>query len=82
MTVFGATVAIFANKHVLLTKRDDWAVWCLPGGGLEVGESFAQAAIREAFEETGLHIQIDWLDWRIFASALEWQKVGRMKDEG
>lgn len=61
MPVFGATVAIFANKHVLLTKRDDWAVWCLPGGGLEVGELFAQAAIREAFEETGLHIQLTGL---------------------
>jgi len=30
-----------------------------PGGGLEAGESPAQAAIREALEETGYLIQLD-----------------------
>jgi 8-oxo-dGTP pyrophosphatase MutT (NUDIX family) len=30
--------------------------WVLPGGGLEGAESFAEAAIREVKEETGLNI--------------------------
>jgi 8-oxo-dGTP diphosphatase len=30
----------------------------LPGGGQEVGETAEQAAVREAFEETGLRIRI------------------------
>ncbi len=28
--------------------------WATPGGGLETGESFASAALRELYEETGL----------------------------
>ncbi len=58
MTTLGAAVAIFENGRLLLTKRDDWEVWCLPGGGLDTGETFAQAAVREAFEETGLQVAL------------------------
>lgn len=28
--------------------------WCTPGGALEPGESYAEAAVRELFEETGI----------------------------
>jgi len=34
----------------------------LPGGGLEPGESFEQAAIREVKEETGIDIRLDDLE--------------------
>lgn len=47
-------------------------VWTLPGGGLDFGESPAQAALRELEEETGFAGEIDRLldvDDRLFTSA-------------
>ena len=58
MPTFGVNVAIIQDGRVLLTQRRDFPVWCLPGGGVEDGESLAQAAIREASEETGLDVQL------------------------
>lgn len=44
---------------ILLVKRKFQPLgWALPGGFLEVGESAEQAALREAFEETGLRVEL------------------------
>ena len=37
--------------------------WVAPGGGLEPGESFEQAARRELFEETGIRAEIGPWVW-------------------
>ena len=58
MPMLGVTVAIIDGDQVLLTKREDFEVWCLPGGGVDEGESIAAAAIREAREETGLEVDL------------------------
>jgi 8-oxo-dGTP pyrophosphatase MutT (NUDIX family) len=42
--------------RVLLELRRDFKRWGLPGGHQEVGDSSAETAIREVFEETGLRI--------------------------
>lgn len=39
---------------VLLIERSDNGYWALPAGAMELGESIAQCAIREVWEETGL----------------------------
>jgi 8-oxo-dGTP pyrophosphatase MutT (NUDIX family) len=47
-----------AAGRVLLQQRSDNGFWNLPGGGLELGESVAQACVREVREETGLIVEI------------------------
>lgn len=56
--LLGVNVAIFDNGKVLLTKRDDFHVWCMPGGHVDDNESLAQAAMREVREETGLEVRL------------------------
>lgn len=58
MPGIGANVAVIHNGKILLTRRDDFGVWCLPSGGVEEGESVAEAAIRETKEETGLDVKL------------------------
>lgn len=52
-----AGVLIFNNEgKVLLQQRTDNLKWGLPGGSMELGETFEQTAIREAFEEVNLMV--------------------------
>lgn len=58
MSGVAANVAIIHEGKILLTKREDFETWVLPSGGVEDGESIAQAAIRETKEETGLDVEL------------------------
>ena len=42
------------SGHPLLIKRADNGVWAMPAGAMELGESIADCAVREVYEETGL----------------------------
>ena len=58
------------NEYVLVRhtydlpgiNRNDWTI---PGGKVEEGESMEEAAVREAYEETGLEVEIKGL-YKIF----------------
>jgi ADP-ribose pyrophosphatase YjhB (NUDIX family) len=39
--------------EILLIRRTDNGNWALPGGAADLGESVAQAAVRETLEESG-----------------------------
>jgi 8-oxo-dGTP pyrophosphatase MutT (NUDIX family) len=55
--ILPGSVVIIVNKNeeILLQHRRDGG-WGLPGGLMELGESFEETAIREVKEETGLDI--------------------------
>lgn len=58
MAGLAVNVAVIDDGKILLTQREDFETWILPSGGVEEGESIAQAAIRETKEETGLDVEL------------------------
>jgi 8-oxo-dGTP pyrophosphatase MutT (NUDIX family) len=46
------------SGRVLLARHVEGNRWLLPGGGVEPGETPADAAVREAWEETGLIVHL------------------------
>lgn len=53
-----ATAIIFRNGKLLLMRRQKQGrdYYILPGGGVDLDESFEEACIREVKEETGLDV--------------------------
>ena len=64
LIVPGAAILIFDYQNRLLFQhRKDNQQWGLIGGSMEIGESLAQTARREALEETGLNLdELNWFD--------------------
>jgi ADP-ribose pyrophosphatase YjhB (NUDIX family) len=49
--------AVIVGEQILLVKERDDGGWALPGGWADVGESAAEAAVREAREEAGVEVR-------------------------
>lgn len=59
--VVAASVAVFRDGRVLIARRARGpmlGVYSLPGGGVELGETLQQAALRELAEEVGVEADI------------------------
>lgn len=60
MLRLGVACAVIDDAgRVLLSHRNDFNLWNLPGGRLESGEVMAEAAVREVREETGVIAHVD-----------------------
>lgn len=48
-----SVIVVDADGNILLQHRSDNGYWGLPGGAMELGESFEETARREVLEELG-----------------------------
>jgi 8-oxo-dGTP pyrophosphatase MutT (NUDIX family) len=53
----GANAVVVQDNKILLGKRTDNGLWDTFGGLVEVGETLAEAAVREAKEEAGIAVK-------------------------
>lgn len=51
-------VVVNDTGEILLIRRTDNDNWAVPGGAVDLGESVAQAAVRETREESGIECEI------------------------
>lgn len=73
------------QRVLLLHERRDLdspeSHWIAPGGGLEDGETPAQAAMREVYEETGIEITLAPDEPWMYTERVEFQFAGRRFDQ-
>lgn len=67
---FSSAAVLIENSRseLLIVKANYKSHWSLPGGIVDAGESPAEAAVREVFEEVGINISKDDLEFVALAS--------------
>jgi ADP-ribose pyrophosphatase YjhB (NUDIX family) len=56
-----SAVVVDQAGKLILQRRADNDLWALPGGAMEIGESVAEAVVREVREETGLDVRPEYV---------------------
>jgi ADP-ribose pyrophosphatase YjhB (NUDIX family) len=53
-----SVIVVDPRGRLLMQRREGAGYWSLPGGGMEIGETIADCAVRETKEETDVEIEI------------------------
>ncbi|MBX3055069.1 MAG: NUDIX hydrolase N-terminal domain-containing protein [Anaerolineae bacterium] len=73
----GAEFVAFQEGKLLLIKRHDNGLWAVPGGAVEMGETPAETAVRELWEEVQVRGQVTQFlglfDSRLWGSRIKLQ---------
>jgi 8-oxo-dGTP pyrophosphatase MutT (NUDIX family) len=67
--------------HELRDIGSQLSHWITPGGGVEAGETLAQAAVREVYEETGLLLHLDPAAQPMFSERVRFSIAGQDLDQ-
>jgi ADP-ribose pyrophosphatase YjhB (NUDIX family) len=51
-------IVVNDEGSILMIRRTDNGNWAVPGGAVDLGESLAQAAVRETLEESGIECEV------------------------
>ena len=54
-------IVVNGQGEILMIRRTDNGNWAVPGGGMDLGESITDTAVRETREETGITCEITGL---------------------
>ena len=86
MRRIAAVVLVDARGRLLLQERDGQAPvdpdrWSMVGGGVEDGEDVRAAALREAWEETGLRLELPAGAPEVFVQRRRWSYAGVVYDQ-
>lgn len=57
-TISSGAVVANPDGRILLLRRADEDIWCLPKGTVEAGETLEATAVREVLEESGLRVKL------------------------
>ncbi|MBW4521717.1 MAG: NUDIX hydrolase [Scytolyngbya sp. HA4215-MV1] len=58
MWCFAVAVVRKGDRFLLIQERKHGQQWYLPSGSVELGETFASAALRETLEEAGIPVRL------------------------
>lgn len=83
----GVVAIVFENDKLLIIRRSPLVrapnLLCLPGGGIEPGESLNEAMRREMLEELNLAVQVNehlWTSVTRWGTRLEWMICSRVDE--